>query len=161
MRRPTKYVLNSRKEPVPIDDLQLWAAVFEDNQIVKQESITELAGLWTPFEHPWVSTVFLGLDYNFSNEGPPIVFETMIFNGIYDHKEQWRYSTWDEAMKGHERAVKMVKDPLYVIAQIKRNFWYWWEYNWMEVHWKKLTRRLSVLKKIYTTTVTKLRRRRK
>ena len=163
-----KYVLNSRKEPVVCDDLDLWAATFKDNQIVKQETVTELGGLWSPFTHPWVSTVFLGLDHNFSDKGPPIVFETMIFGGVYNQKSQWRYATWEEAMKGHDRTVKMVKDPLCMIKQINYNFWYWIEYDgsfmldrWtenlgkvferMEVTRKRLTRRFLALKKIFTT----------
>jgi len=166
--RPSKYVLNSKNEPAPVEDLELWAAAFEDNKIVKQEIVTELGGLWTPFTYPYVSTVFLGLDHNFSDHGPPIVFETMIFEGVYDQKGQWRYATWDEAIKGHERTVKMVKDPICMIGQIEYNFWYWIEYdgsfmldNWkerMEVRWKKLMRRLSVLKNI-CMTVTKFKRR--
>lgn len=54
-----------------------------------------------------VSTVFLSIDHSFGG-GRPLVFETMVFGGEHD---QWqdRYSTWDEAVKGHENAVKMVK----------------------------------------------------
>lgn len=115
---------------MPVDDLELWAATFEDNKIVKQELVTELgnSGLWTPFTPPFVSTIFLGLDHNFSRTGPPIVFETMVFNGVYNQKIQYRYATWDEAIEGHRRTVKMVKDPLCMIGQIEKNFWYWWEY---------------------------------
>ena len=49
-----------------------------------------------------VSTVFLGLDHNWG-EGPPILFETMIFGGEHD-EDQWRYETWDEAIAGHKIA---------------------------------------------------------
>lgn len=52
-----------------------------------------------------VSTVFLGLDHNFSGEGEPILFETMIFGGIRDC-ETIRYSTWDQALFGHNQIVK-------------------------------------------------------
>ena len=56
-----------------------------------------------------VSTVFLGLDHNYGDEGPPILFETMIFpqSGHNDlHCE--RYATWDEAVVGHQRVVAEV-----------------------------------------------------
>lgn len=56
-----------------------------------------------------VSTVFIGLDYNFCVEGPPIVFETMIFHGPLAG-EQERYSTWEEAEAGHKRWVRRVID---------------------------------------------------
>ncbi len=53
-----------------------------------------------------VSTVFLGSDHQFG-EGPPLIFETMIFGGKYDGYTD-RYSTWEEAEAGHEKAVKLV-----------------------------------------------------
>lgn len=67
-----------------------------------------------------VSTVWLGLDHNVF--GPrPLIFETMLFvkqnheftfNGRtvkFDHEEigdQWRYSTEEEALRGHKMQVK-------------------------------------------------------
>lgn len=63
-----------------------------------------------------VSTVFLGLDHNWSGDGPPLLFETIIFGGPQD-QQCWRYSTWDQAMKGHSYAckvaglIKMIKPP--------------------------------------------------
>lgn len=46
-----------------------------------------------------VSTVFLGHDHNFWPDGPPILFESMVFG---EHsEEQHRYSTWEQAEAGH------------------------------------------------------------
>jgi hypothetical protein len=78
----------------------------------------------------WISTVWLGLDHNFLGEGPPLIFETMIFDRSDDRMLQereytmldgtvvryvlddgWadlhcqRYATEDEAVKGHARTV--------------------------------------------------------
>ena len=53
-----------------------------------------------------VSTVFLGIDRQFG-EGPPLLFETMIFGGSLD-ENQWRYSTIAEAKEGHAAAVAKV-----------------------------------------------------
>jgi hypothetical protein len=50
-----------------------------------------------------VSTVFLGLDHRFG-DGPPIVFETMVFGGPFD-QDCDRYESWDEAVAGHARIV--------------------------------------------------------
>ena len=55
-----------------------------------------------------VSTVFLQFDHNFSDEGPPVLFETMVFGGEHDELQE-RYCTWDEAEAGHARVVEMVK----------------------------------------------------
>jgi len=62
-----------------------------------------------------VSTVWMGLDHSWGN-GPPLIFETMIFKlGSYkaacdDYQE--RYSTEQEALTGHEVAVKYLKNHL-------------------------------------------------
>jgi hypothetical protein len=52
-----------------------------------------------------VSTVWLGLDHQWGN-GPPLIFETMIFGGDHD-EEQWRYSTREQAEAGHRRACEL------------------------------------------------------
>jgi hypothetical protein len=56
----------------------------------------------------WISTVFLTVDHQFG-DGPPILFETMIFGGPYADA-QWRYATWDEAVAGHARVVTALRD---------------------------------------------------
>lgn len=86
--------------PVPVDDVLEWARWWEQNdRVVFQEEIS--AGVL-------VSTVFLGLDHNFSGKGPPLLFETMIFrDGKGD--EEWRWHTWLEAEEGHRRVVETLK----------------------------------------------------
>lgn len=54
-----------------------------------------------------ISTVFLGIDHRFG-EGPPLLFESMIFGGPANH-EMARYSTFKEAEEGHERMVEAVR----------------------------------------------------
>jgi len=55
----------------------------------------------------WVSTVFLGIDHGFG-EGKPLIFETMVFpkKGDYGDLYYERYSTEEEAIKGHDKIVK-------------------------------------------------------
>ena len=48
----------------------------------------------------------MGLDHAFMG-GPPLLFETMIFGGEHDQFQE-RYSTWEEAMAGHKKAVELV-----------------------------------------------------
>lgn len=65
-----------------------------------------------------VSTVFLGINRNHT-EGPPLVFESMLFRwaedeeGEWDYQPdedlQWQYSTWTEAELGHEAMVLMTE----------------------------------------------------
>lgn len=95
-----KYILNAAGEPEPAD-LMTWAEWFEtsgDARRVARDTIGDVT----------ISTVFLGLNHNFG-EGPPILFETMIFDGG-DDERQWRYSTRDEALAGHAAAVRLVSE---------------------------------------------------
>lgn len=58
---------------------------------------------------PQVSTVFLGLDHRYG-DGPPIVFETMVFwHGHPMDNEYERYETLQQAKDGHARWVAAVK----------------------------------------------------
>lgn len=49
-----------------------------------------------------VSTVFLCVDHSW-DDGPPYLFETMIFGGDNDGYQE-RCSTWNEAVAMHKRA---------------------------------------------------------
>ena len=55
-----------------------------------------------------MSTVFLGLNHAVSENGPPLLFETMVFGGQLD-SEQERYTTWEEAELGHSAMVARVQ----------------------------------------------------
>jgi hypothetical protein len=87
-------------ESISDDDIQAWAQDFNDhpeNKIVEHTVVGKGVG---------VSTVFLGINHAFDDYADPILFETMVFGGDHnDHME--RYTTWDEAVKGHEKIVKM------------------------------------------------------
>jgi hypothetical protein len=93
-----KYVLDGH-EPILEGDLLAWGKWMQDgDRIVAQTMVGEVR----------VSTIFLGLDYNFHLSGPPLLFETMVFGGELD-QEQERYSNWDEAVAGHEAMVARIK----------------------------------------------------
>lgn len=93
------YILDGTA-PVKCDDIIRWARWFEtaDRQVAK----TDLPG------GVCVSTVFIGIDHRFVGKGAPIVFETMIFGGKHD-QEMWRYETWEEALSGHDDAVRIAR----------------------------------------------------
>jgi hypothetical protein len=64
-----------------------------------------------------VSTIFLGIDH--ARRGPPILFETMIFDaegGIFNGY-QTRCCTWDEAMQMHADAIEHVKNAFQELAK--------------------------------------------
>ena len=98
-----KYYILDERVPVGVPDPLEWAKFFEEADR-RRVAVTELPGAVR------VSTVFLGLDHNWSLEGPPILFETMIFGGPHDEYQE-RYATWGEAEAGHARAVSLASDP--------------------------------------------------
>ena len=92
------YILEN-KVPIAVADIVKWAEWFETaDRHVAKEDIGDVR----------VSTVFLGLDHQFEN-GPPILFETMVFGGVLD-QEMERYCTWEEAEAGHNEIVKKVRE---------------------------------------------------
>ncbi len=95
--RPTYY----KRDGMPYDesDVIQWAKDFEkEDRRVAKDILPD---------GKVVSTVFLGLDHNFG-EGPPLIFETMIFLSEKDSDEVDcdRYSTEEQALKGHKTMVK-------------------------------------------------------
>lgn len=99
------YVLKDRS-PVRVDDVQAWALEFDGaSRVVAKD--TKMGGDVS------VSTVFLGIDQSFG-DGPPLLFETMIFGGEHDGYQD-RYSTWADAEAGHAKALHLAmstaKDP--------------------------------------------------
>jgi len=92
--RPIHYKLDGKK-PVPCDLTEM-AKVFESDRGVAQTKIGDVT----------ISTVFLCIDHQFG-DGPPVLFETMIFGGQFDQYMQ-RYHTWEEAEAGHGYAVDFI-----------------------------------------------------
>lgn len=89
------YILDG-KTPKPTEDLKEWAEAFEKcNRTVSKTKLSDGVE---------ISTVFLGAHHGLGDV--PILFETMIFGGEHDEYCE-RYSTWDEAEAGHQRAVEL------------------------------------------------------
>lgn len=96
------WILDAEHRTVEVD-LLTWADWLEGNE--RCVGYTELAGGIVT-----VSTMFLGIDHNWSSKGPPILFETMVLG--LDAEDiggmMWRYSSWDDAETGHAATVKKV-----------------------------------------------------
>ncbi len=95
------YILDTDgKTAIPVGVLT-WGKWFEKaNRTVRKDTIGDVD----------ISTVFLGLDHNFMCDGiphPPVLWETMIFGGEYDQYQE-RYSSYEDAVEGHERAMAIV-----------------------------------------------------
>lgn len=98
------YYILVDKKVVEVKDVLEWAKFFgSPYRFLKDETFSN--GMK-------VSTIFLGIDRNFG-DGPPLLFETMVFDtnkkGEYsslgESIDTDRYSTYDEALAGHEALV--------------------------------------------------------
>lgn len=91
-----KFILKGQN-PVLCNDILAWSSWFEKaDRCVANTSRDGIR----------VSTVFLALDHSFA-DGPPILFETMIFGGKEDGYKD-RCSTWVEAEVMHGVACRLV-----------------------------------------------------
>lgn len=97
------YILDDQKNLVPCD-MDTWARWFETAN--RHVALSTGPDPKDQNEIIKVSTVILGLDHNFFDEGPPLVFETMIFGGEHD-QYQMRTSSWAEAKAEHLKACKL------------------------------------------------------
>ena len=102
MTQPIYWVLDGREAiPAPGDDPMSWA---RSGVLGTRVALTEF-----PSQNgASISTVFLGTNYQLDPEGPPHIFETMVFASDYPEMDQEceRYSTWDQAEAGHAAMVE-------------------------------------------------------
>ncbi|WP_051768206.1 hypothetical protein [Sphingobium sp. DC-2] len=91
---------------VPVEcDMLEWAAFFETaDRRVAQDTLAN--GIT-------VSTVFLGIDHRILGDGPPLLFETMVWSGgigspAWVSLDMRRCSTWDEAVAQHAEELDAV-----------------------------------------------------
>jgi hypothetical protein len=90
------YILDTEHKAIPCD-LEQWSNWFETDRRVAQSRVGNVL----------ISTVFLGIDHRWTGDGKPLLFETLIFNGLRDGYLR-RCSTWEEAEHQHQDALKLV-----------------------------------------------------
>lgn len=101
------YMLDANGEPKAVDitdkdTLELWGNWYQkaDNKVVKQERIGEFI----------VSTVFLTVDHRFGFRGPPILWETMIFDGNREMVDYERCAgSREQAEMMHQEMIKKLQ----------------------------------------------------
>lgn len=92
------------REGKPITSMERFALLLADVEykVVKQEHVG-------PY---WVSTIWVGIDYNFGMGGPPLIFETMVFGDTDDLSmdlDCHRWTTEQHAREGHEEIVTLIR----------------------------------------------------
>ena len=94
-----KYILDENNNPVVEPNVVKWGQWMGT-------SLRRRVGSDEPIPGVKVSTVFLGLDHSW-DDGPPVLWETMIFGGQFDEYQE-RYTSFNDAKEGHAKAVLMV-----------------------------------------------------
>lgn len=94
-----KYYILKDKHVVEAKNLLEWCSWFEHSgeRILRKSKFSDIV----------VSTVFLGIDHNFTGKGPPVVFESMVFGGQHDQLCR-RCCTYPEALQQHNELVQLV-----------------------------------------------------
>jgi len=98
------YKLDKAKKALPCNARE-WGLQREE----MRDNGTKIIALGT-IHGKRISTVWIGINSESDFTLPPLIFETMIFGDkgeTEDYCEQ--YSTWDEALAGHQRAIEWVK----------------------------------------------------
>jgi hypothetical protein len=88
-------------QPKRVDNLYVWArwrAELGNGNRVAEDHIGDVR----------VSTMFRGINHALFDDGPPLLFETIIFGGPH-HMYQRRCATWTEAELCHSEAVRLVQ----------------------------------------------------
>jgi len=98
------YKLDKENNPVLCKDFNEFIEWETSNPDKKRVNINHI-------QKVMISTVYLGLDHAFRSKGP-ILWETMIFGGKHD-QYQVRYSSYEDAVKGHKIAVDLVYQEKY------------------------------------------------
>jgi len=106
------YILDENNNPIKCSNREYrkWESKNPNLKAVKQENIGDI----------YVSTVFLGLDHG-HKKGIPVLWETMIFGGKHDQYQE-RYTSLEDAVKGHKIAVELIKKDRYGIFH---SIWNW------------------------------------
>lgn len=138
------YILKADGRTAEPVDMMTWARWFEDNSAVRTVARKERGGVL-------ISTVFLGLNHQYDPDGPPLIFETMIFGGALDHY-QIRCSTYEQAEQQHLAACALAftwhRKWLYVLGE--RSYWVRCRVTWRlrVVKARLLATRASILARI-------------
>jgi len=94
-----KYILDRDGNPIMVTSAKQWCGFFERTNarcVAKEKAGKSL-----------VSTVFLCIDHGFG-KGPPVLWETMVFDGKMDGEIERCAGNLEQAQAMHEEMMKRV-----------------------------------------------------
>jgi hypothetical protein len=105
------------KQGQPIDASEVERLQTQEGY--KRVGGTVITSTVDPSQSLWISTVWLGLDHSWDPNGPPLIFETMIFEGSGQGEVIHRYPTQETAQAGHQSVVLEVMERLAPAASVE------------------------------------------
>lgn len=103
------YVREEHGEERPAKSLAEWALNAAAHRVVADDT-TFKGSVWTTFS---------GVNHNFHNaSAPPAIYSSVVLGGVLDG-ELRRYSTLDEAFRGHAELLERVRATSWLAA------WWW------------------------------------
>lgn len=102
-------------EGKPMDLLE-WGKALEEG-----DRHLGATNLW--FGKIWVSTVWLGLNHRFTEDGPPLIFETCVFVRKGDSTIVGRYAYKEQAEENHKYWVRRLRNPITALKLILGKEW--------------------------------------
>ena len=98
------FVLDENGEPRSTQNMEEFGRFMAttDRHIGNTHGVDPTGEAWR------VSTVFLAVNHQWG-DGPPILWETMIFGGEHDGYQE-RYTSREEALAGHALALSMCQN---------------------------------------------------
>ena len=97
------YLLGDDGEPVGPVDIETYSAsglMFSPDRGIARDELDDGSV---------VSTVFLGLDHQFFCDGPPLLFETLVFPADDSEGDMYRTSNRTAALACHDQVVAELK----------------------------------------------------
>ena len=95
----SRYILDQNDNPISEPDLFKWGTWLQKTD--RHVGNDEIDGVR-------VSTIFVGLNLRYAAEGPPVLWETVIFGGkLNGYRVQ--YSSKEKALSGHNEACEKVR----------------------------------------------------
>ena len=99
------YVLDDQNKPVLEPDTLRWGRWLQENWERRNVAQHEVGGYL-------ISTVFLGLDHGFTDQGPPVLWETLVGyyvdtslgTGLHEN-ELYRHTSHRQAHQAHHELV--------------------------------------------------------
>ena len=105
------YILDDEGNVIKVPDVETWGLWFDAASRSGARTIARDKDEGPDGREIFISTVFLGLDHRLTGDGPPLLWETLVFGGPLEG-EMVRYDSREAALEGHQAMCRRVHQSL-------------------------------------------------